>query len=144
MQSLADAGERGFSSQHLQRFKQRRGILSSADGYANRLKHLAGFHSQLLGGGAQSLIQWIMLELNLRQHFACACKNFLRHGCVSLLRDQFGRIIGWQLVDEEEVSGGEHVAQQLDALADERRDAQHLFGRDVEACVVHDRKQAGA
>ena len=103
-----------------------------------------GLNSQLLSSGAESLIQRIVFELDVGQHIARAREDLQRHRHVSLLRDEFGGIVGRQLIDEEEVGGGEHVAQQLDALANQRRDLQHLFRRDVETGAAHDGQQAGA
>ena len=54
-------------------------------------------------------------------------------GVRPFLRNQFGRIVGRELVEEEEVGGGDGVAQQLDALADERGDGEELFRRGMEA-----------
>ena len=48
---------------------------------------------------------------------------------IALLRDQLGRVVGRELVEEEEVGGGDGIAQQLDALADERRDGEQLLRR---------------
>ena len=66
---LLDPCQRRFPSQHLQRLKQRRGVLASADGYSNGLKHLPGFQAEFLGGGAQGLVERVVLELRLRQDF---------------------------------------------------------------------------
>jgi hypothetical protein len=38
------------------------------------------------------------------------------------LRNQLGGIVGRELVEKEKIGGVDGVAQQLDALADERRD----------------------
>ena len=67
---LLDSLERCFPPQHLQRLKQRRGILSPTDGHADGLKHLSRLYSESLSGGAQSLIQRIVFELGFRQHLA--------------------------------------------------------------------------
>ena len=122
MNRLLDPRQRRLPTQHFQRLKQRRRILPAANRDANGLKHLSRLDSQFLRGSAESLIQRIVLEFNIRQHFARSRENLQRHGQVSLLRDQLGRIVGRQLVDKEEIGRSEHVAQQLDALPDQRRD----------------------
>ena len=48
------------------------------------------------------------------------------HRGVALLGDQLGGVVGRQFVGEEEIGRGQHIAQQLDALLDQRRDRQHL------------------
>ena len=47
---------------------------------------------------------------------------------IALLRNQLGWVVGREL-EEEEVCGGDGIAQQLDALANERGDGKELFGR---------------
>ena len=42
---LADAGEADFAAQHDHGFEERRGVLAAADGYADWLKHGAGFQA---------------------------------------------------------------------------------------------------
>ncbi len=83
-----------------------------------------------------------MLEFDGRQHFVRPLQGLLRHVRVSLLRDEFDCVVGRQLIDEEEIGGGEHLAQQLDALTDERGDSKHSLGRDVEPSFAHDWQQA--
>src|SRR5438309_68389 len=63
--------QRRLLSQNFQGFKQGRGILSAAYGYADGLKHLSGFKSKLLGGGAQSLIQGVVFEIHLGKNGLC-------------------------------------------------------------------------
>ena len=41
-------------------------------------------------------------------------------GGVAFLGDQFGGVVGEEFGEEEEIGGGDGVAQKLDALADER------------------------
>ena len=84
----------------------------------------------------------VVFEFDIRQHFLRALQNFQCHGRVAFLRDQFGWIVGRQLIDEEKIGSGKHVAQQSDALADERSNAKHLFRRDAESSLAHDRQQA--
>lgn len=62
---LLDSRQRGLPTQHLERLKQGRSIFSPANGYANRLKHLARFDSELLGSRAQALIQRIVFEFDV-------------------------------------------------------------------------------
>ena len=68
-QCLLNSLQRSFLSQNFQRFKQRRRILAAANSYADGLEHLSRLHSQLLSGGAQSLIQRIVFELDFGQNF---------------------------------------------------------------------------
>ncbi len=46
---------------------------------------------------------------------------------IAFLRDQLGRVVRRELGHEEEIGGGDGIAQELDALADERRDGEQLF-----------------
>ena len=58
----------------------------------------------------------------------------LGHGGVALLGDQLGAVVGRKLVREEEVGHGLHVAQELHALLNERRDlAELVAGREPAA-----------
>ena len=55
---------------------------------------------------------------------------------IALLRDQLGWVVGSELGEEEEVGGGDGIAQELDALADERGDGEELFRRGMEASLL--------
>jgi len=62
------------------------------------------------------------------------------------LGDEFGGIVGRELVigQEEKIGGGENVAQEFDAFADERGDGVHFIGGDGKSGGVDDGEQAGA
>src|ERR1019366_6191443 len=145
LDGLFDSCQRRFLSENLERLEQRRGILSPADGYSDRLEHLSGFYAHRLGVGAEGLVQGIVFEFRLRQDFPSAGQNFERHGGVALLRDEFGGVVGWKLViiNEKKVGGGKNVAQKFDALADARGDGLHFLRRNWESGAVDDGKQAG-
>ena len=55
--------------------------------------------------------------------------------------NQLGRVVGRKLVEKEEIRGGDGIPQQLDALANERRDGQQLFRRRVQAGLLKKRLQ---
>ena len=66
-----------------------------------------------LGAGAQARRpgpSWVNSAVG--QNFARACERRQRHGAIALLRNQLGRIVGRQFVDEEEIGDRGHVAQQ--------------------------------
>ncbi len=60
------------------------------------------------------------------------------------MRDQVGRVVGGELGEKEEVGGGNGIAQQLDALANERRDGEQLFRRGLKAGLLEEGLEAGA
>ena len=82
-----------------------------------------------------------MGKLGLRQNVQRAIEHAQCQRGVAFFRDQFGGLVRRQLRGEEKIGGREHVAQQADALADERRDARHggLVHRD--ARPAHHRQQ---
>src|SRR6185437_8172333 len=53
------------------------------------------------------------------------------HGGISLLGDQFCRTVRRKFLREEEISDSGDVAQQSDALTDQRSDETQLFRRDI-------------
>ena len=116
-----DPPQRRLLPEHFQGFKQWRSILAAAYGYADGLKHLSGFESEFLGSGAQRLIQGIVSELHVGENGMCLLQGLLCHGGIPFLRNQFGRIVRRQLIDKEEIRGGQDVAQQLDSFADQGR-----------------------
>jgi hypothetical protein len=63
---------------------------------------------------------------------------------VALLRDQLGGVVGRELIDEEEIGGGDGIAQELDAFADERGDGFDLLGRGMKAGLLEKRRKATA
>jgi len=62
----------------------------------------------------------------------------------SLGWDQLGCVIGSELRQEEEVGGGGGLAEELDALADERGNGKQFFGRGVEAGLLQEGPNARA
>src|SRR5271169_808879 len=66
---LFDARQRGLPSQDFQRLEQRRGVLAAADGDANGLEHLSRFDAEIQGSRAQGLIERVVFEFDIRQHF---------------------------------------------------------------------------
>ena len=87
-----------------------------------------------------------MFEFGMGQDFAGAGQDLERHGGVAFLGDEFGGIVGRELVigQEEKIGGGENVAQEFDAFADERGDGVHFIGGDGKSGGVDDGEQAGA
>src|SRR5438270_3999136 len=138
---ILDSEQARFFSQNLQGLKQWRSILAAAYGYADRLEHLSGFEAKLLGSGAQSLIQGIVFEIHLGKNGLCLLEGLLCHGSIAFLRNQFGRIIGQQLIDKEKICGGQDVTQQLDSFADQGSNLQHSFRLDFETNFAHHRQQ---
>jgi hypothetical protein len=67
-----DSCQCSFSSQHFQRLKQWWRVLASANGYSDRLKHLTCLDPQFLRGGAQGLIQRVVLKFRFRQDLLSA------------------------------------------------------------------------
>ena len=79
------------------------------------------------------MVQRVVIERSCGQNLESGLKNAAGEcgiACLFLtdLRDQLGGIVGWELVNEKEIGGGDGIFQQLDAFADERRDGQQLFG----------------
>src|SRR5207302_4154134 len=70
LNGLIDPLEAGIPAQHHHGLKQRRGILPAAYRDANGLEHLAGFHSQTGGRGAQRLFERLVTEFDRRQNLA--------------------------------------------------------------------------
>src|SRR5580693_9271440 len=85
-----------------------------------------------------------MFEFGLRQDFSSAGQNLERHRRVTLLGDEFGWVVVRKLIHQEKIGGGENVAQKLDALADERRDSEHLLRRNWKSSGVDNREQPRA
>ena len=59
---LLDAGQARFAAQDYQGFKERRRVLASADGDPYGLEGLPGLQPQMHSGGAESLIERIVIE----------------------------------------------------------------------------------
>ena len=135
---MADAFEADVAAQDGHGFKERRRVFASADGDADGLEHGTGLEAERRGGCAQSLLQRIVVEGGCRRDLLGVLKDPAGQGGIALLRDQLGGVVGRELVDEEEVGGGDGFAEQLDALADERRDGAELFGRGMEAGLLEE------
>src|SRR5438270_10336497 len=84
---LLNSAQRRFFPQNLQRFEQGWRVFAAAYGYADGLKHLSGFKSKLLGGGAQSLIQGVVFEIHLGKNGLCLLEGLLCHGSIAFLRN---------------------------------------------------------
>src|ERR1035438_6130665 len=66
------------------------------------------------------------------------------HGRIATLRrDQLGGVVGGELGEEEEIGGGDGIAEQLDALANERSDGEDFFWFRIEACAREEGLEAG-
>src|ERR1700675_3009998 len=70
LNGLLNSPQGGFPSQHFQGLKQWRSILPSADGHSDGLEHLSGFYAHLLRSSAEVLVQGVVFEFSLRQHFS--------------------------------------------------------------------------
>ena len=125
-------------------FKQRRSILAPADGHADGLEHGAGLHAEGGGGVAERLFQRIVIEGRCGQHLLRMLQDAAGERGVALLRNQLGGVVRRELVDKEKIGGGDGLAQERDALADERRDLAHFFRRGMQAGPLEERLDAGA
>ena len=65
-------------------------------------------------------------------------------GGVSFLRNQLRWVVLGEFLQKEEIGGGDGVAQQLDALADERGDGEKLFWRGLEPGLLEEGLEAEA
>src|SRR5947209_10160651 len=78
-----------------------------------------------------------------RENFLCLTENLRSHGGVALLRNQFCRIVGPQLRQEEEIGNGADIAEQTDSLVDQGSDGSNFLRRGVrKAGLVRVRQQA--
>src|SRR5581483_5455213 len=123
---LVNPRQRLLPPEHFQGFEQGRRVLAAADGYADRLKHLSWLDAQLLGGGAERLVERVVFEFRVGQHIPRARENLYGHLGVAFLRNQFRRIVRREFVHKEEVGHSEHVAEQLDTLPDQYGYLPHL------------------
>ncbi len=91
------------------------------------------------GGGAESLVERVVIEGDAGEDFQRVLEDAAGHGGIATLRrDQLGWVVGGELIEEEEVGGGDGFAEELDALADERGDGEEFFGRWIKACLVEE------
>ena len=139
---LADSFEANFAAEDGHGFKQRRRVFASADGDADGLKHGAGLQTQMRSGGSQCLVERIMIEGDCGEDFLGVLKNAQGESGIAFLRDQVGWVVGREFFDEEEVGGGDGIAQQLDALANERGDGEKFFRRGFKAGLREKRAEA--
>ncbi len=93
---------------------------------------------------AQCLVERIVIESGRGKDLPGVLEDAAGQGGIALLRNQLGRVVGRELGDKEKVGGGDGIAQQLDALADERGDGEELFGRGMEAGLLEERLQFAA
>ena len=93
---------------------------------------------------AQCLIERVVIERRRGKHLPGLLKDAAGKRGIALLRDQFGRVIRGKLVDKEKIGGGDSIAKQLDALANQRGDGEEPFGRRMEAGPLEERLQFAA
>ncbi len=141
---LTDAGEAEFVAEDGHGFKERRRVFTSADGDADGLEGLPGLQTQARGCGSKSLVERIVVERGCGEDFQRVLEDSAGEGGVALLRDQLGGVVRRELGEEEEVGGGDGIAQELDALANERGDGEELFGRGMEAGLFEEWLDLGA
>src|SRR5580658_4917910 len=140
--SLVDARETDFASQDFESRKERRGVLAAAYGHANGLKHLAGLDAQFARRGPQSAIQGVMRELRPGERLTAALQCRQRHGRIALLRNEFGGVVGRQLIGKKEIGHRQYIAQQLYALLYQWSNLQHLVAVHLETGRVYKGQQA--
>jgi len=63
-------------------------------------------------------------------------KDFAGQRGIAFLRDQLRRIVRRELIDEEEISGGDSIFQQLNPLANKRGDGQKLLRQGRETSLL--------
>src|SRR5580658_8924299 len=86
-----------------------------------------------------------MIERGCGQHLFSILQDAEGHcGIPALGRDQLVGIVGCELIDEEEIGGRDSIAQQLDALANERSDGEKLVWRGLEASLFEEGLDAAA
>ncbi len=85
-----------------------------------------------------------MIEVRPGQNFLSMFEDAESHSSISLLRNQLGGVVGRELVEEEEVGGGGGIAEELDALADERGDGEYFFWRSLKAGLREEGLDAAA
>ena len=134
---LLNASEAHIAAEDNHGFKERRRVLAPADGDPDGLEHGAGLEAERRGGLAQSFVQRIVVEGGRGQNLLRGLEaRRQRHRRIALLRDQLGGIVGRELIEKEEVRGADGIAQQLDALANQRRDGKKFFGRGMKAGLL--------
>ncbi len=93
-----------LSPENFQRLEQRRSGLAAAHGDPNRQKHLPRFDFQARCLVAQCGFEAGMRKISRRKNLARSFEHEGRHRGIALLRNQFGRIVRREFVDEEQVS----------------------------------------
>ena len=133
---LADASEAELATEDGHGFKERRRVFSSADCDPDGLEHGTSLESERSGGSAKGLVQRIVIEKGRRKDFKRVLKNAASESGIALLGDQVGRVVGSELGQEEEIGRRNSVAQELDALANERGDGEEFFRRCVKPSAM--------
>jgi len=134
-----------LAANHDQAFKERRRILASADGDADRLKHRPGLQAQISGCRAQCMIQRVVIEAGCGKNFLSVLEDAARHRRIAALgRNQLGWIVGRQFLYKEEIGGGRSFAEQFDALPDKRSDGSDLFRRSIKAGLDQEGRKLAA
>jgi hypothetical protein len=141
---LADAGQTHIAAEDGHGFKERGRVFAAADGDADGLKGLPGLQTKLRGCCSKSLVERIVIEVDGGEEFKSVLEDAAAESGVALLRDELGGVVGRELIDEEEIGGGDGVAQELDAFADERGDGFDLLGRGMKARLLEKRRNATA
>ncbi len=98
---LADSFQADFAAEDDHGLKQRRRVFASADGDADGLKHRPGLQAQMSGGGAQRLVERIVIEGGCGQDLLRRAKNAQRESGIAFLRDQLGWIVGREFLTKK-------------------------------------------
>ena len=133
---LADAGEAELTAEDGHGFKERRRVFASTDGDSDGLEHWPGLQTKVRGCGSKRLVERIVIESGCGENFQRVLEDAAGQCGIAFLGDQLGGVVGGELGEEEEVGGGDGIAQELDALTDKRSDGEKLFGRGMEAGLL--------
>ena len=85
-----------------------------------------------------------MVEIGGGEDLLGGLEHAQGHRGVALLRDQFGGVVRGQLRNKEKIGGGDGIAQQLDAFADERRNGRDFLRRRMKGRLLEERLKAAA
>src|ERR1035437_321156 len=85
------------------------------------------------------MVERIVIEGRPGQNFLSMLQDAEGHSDITTLgRDQLSGVVGGEFFHKKEVGGGDGVAQELDALANERGDDEKLFRRGLEAGLLEE------